>query len=78
MKIIDQETIVGKVGEFAEIIRTARLMEAGDHDHIKVVFDEGYLSVKKINGFKAYHDSKYVPGQRPPSDDEQPADIIEH
>lgn len=78
MQIIDKETIVGTLDEFSEIVRTGRLLNAKGNDNLKIVTDEGYLSIEKINAFKAYRESKYKPGQRPPSDDEQPSDIINH
>lgn len=75
MNIIDQNTIVTTLGEMATIIRTGRLQLIGDSEPVRI---SASGEINRINGFKAYQDSKYVPGQRPPSDDEQPADIIEH
>jgi len=75
MNIIDTNTIVTTLGEMADIIRTGRLQDIADSEPVKITATG---KITRINAFKAYHDSKYVPGQRPPSDDEQPADIINH
>ena len=75
MTIIDKDTIVTTLGELAGIVRTGRLQDISDSEPVKITASG---EIFRINGFKAYYDSKYVPGQRPPSDDEQPADIINH
>lgn len=75
MNIIDKDTIITTLGELAGIIRTGRLNEISDSEQVKITTSG---SIEPVNGFKAYQDSRYQPGQRPPSDDEQPCDIIEH